>query len=460
MQNEIQRLLLAFLMPLLGIAMIAFYWAIIEPGRALNRDDNPRLFADRAAISRGLIVDRDDNPLVISIRDANNRIRREYLNPAMNSALGYYSLRYGVGGAEAAYDALLNGDDLATTIQTYIQQDLLHQPQAGADIRLTLDSEVQNTLMTLMDGRTGAAVVLSVPDGDVLGMISLPTYDPNTLDSTWDTLIDDPGNPFFNRVLQANYQPGGMMYTLLLITALVENISLDTRYEDADQPLIFDDITLTCTTQPPQTDLTLLEAYIYGCPAPFAAMIETLGITELTDTFQLFQLDNPVTLAGFVPPTPANPQMDADATLTLLDVLGQGEITFTPLQMASVMTSVINIGNALEPYALLATHPPNATEWQLAHPTPRTRPITTANTSRTLQNALRQAQLERESTVDIGGQAALAFSGEETLVWFAGFARIERQDGVVVVVVLENSDDLEEATRIGRHVLETAAEAR
>ena len=59
----------------------------------------------------------------------------------------------------------------------------------------------------------GAVVVLNIPSGEVLAIVSLPTYDPNTLDTNWEQLTQAAGKPFFNRALQGAYQPGGTLET-------------------------------------------------------------------------------------------------------------------------------------------------------------------------------------------------------------------------------------------------------
>ncbi|GAB4509412.1 MAG: penicillin-binding protein 2 [Anaerolineae bacterium] len=461
--REIQRLLVALLFGLVAVGSVAFYWSVFGPEQLLRREDNPRLFEQRAAIERGLIVDRQGVPLVVSVREANNRVRRDYRYTAMNSALGYYSLRYGVSGAEAAYDTLLNGDSLQTDVNDVLLADLLHRPQQGADIQLTLDLRVQNQMLKAMEGQRGAAVVLSVPDGAVLGMISLPTYDPNKLDATWETLVTAPGDPIFNRVLQGQYQPGNIMQTWLVLSGLISGFDLETLYGNVIAPVTVNDVRLTCALLPPRNTLSLAEAYLYGCPAPFARYIQS-SVTNLEHSFDLFNFEDQVTLRGFTPePLPAaetTPEPDS-LGLQLEDALGQGDLTITPLHMASLVAALINAGNAPQPYALVAVRPPGET-WQDRHTFTPTTPITTMNIARQMQALMRSAvnegaaQAAQREGLDIGGQVALAYSGEETHTWFIGFARMDVREGVALALVLENTDDLDLAASLGGDILAAA----
>lgn len=192
--REISRLMFGLLVVLFIVIGSATYWAVVGADSILLREDNPRLVEDEASIQRGSIYDRQDQLLAQTAVSEDGGLERIYYHPESYSAVGYFSLRYGTGGAEAAFDDYLRGDIFLNEVDSVIQQDVLHIPQQGADIRLTLDVSVQQSIVNEMGGSRGALVVLSVPDGQVLGLVSLPSYDPNTLDDDWETLIEAEGN--------------------------------------------------------------------------------------------------------------------------------------------------------------------------------------------------------------------------------------------------------------------------
>ena len=194
---------------------------------------------------------------------------------------------------------LLSGALLPDTLQRRFDEAILHRAREGADIRLTLDLDVQQAVAAAMGNRHGAAVVLRVPQGGILALVSQPTYNPNQLDADWETLIDADGNPFFNRALQGRYQPGGMLQTPLLAAAILTGLPLDNALSEAASSVQIDDIQLTCATTPPTNTLTLKEAYAYGCPRPFAQLAGQINEPVLRQLFETFQLETPPTLDGF-----------------------------------------------------------------------------------------------------------------------------------------------------------------
>lgn len=473
--REINRLVLALLVLFGMVTMAATYWAVIGPDTILRRDDNPRLVEAAATILRGAIVDRDGRTLVESTRDDDGQVTRQYLYPAMYSALGYFSLRYGVDGAESAFDPLLSGSAVERDTSTILIDSLLHRSTVGSDARLTLDLDVQERIAEAMEGHgetpfpTGAVVVLSVPDGAVLAMISLPTFDPNTLDANWDALVAAPGNPFFNRVLQGRYQPGGALETPLMAAAFLVNQPLDESIDQASDPVTLDSLQLNCAVRLPSMALTLRDAYTFACPNAFQILALHLSAATVQATVDTFRLDKHPTLPGFAPevsigaPTPA-PVITDDAGLARL-ALGQGTLTVSPLNMAMMAAAIVNDGNTPQPYILMQTRDPDTAEWISAESVRPTIPLATANTARQLQDWMRAAvangaaQNAGRPNIDIGGHAALAYSGNRSLAWFVGFATFAGRRGAAVAVVLENSSDPGLAADIGGTALAAAQTA-
>jgi cell division protein FtsI/penicillin-binding protein 2 len=468
--REIQRLLFGVLSAFAIIAAAATYWAISGADTILKREDNPRLVEAEARIIRGNVLDRNGTVLAESVVGDGGVVERHYPFRETNGALGYFSLRYGVAGAEAAYDTQLRGDDLHPDLSEYLAASLLHHPQQGSDIRLTLDLAIQQQVAQAMEGHTGAAIVLSVPDGEVLAMVSLPTYDPNSLDSNWEQLAQAPGNPFFNRVLQGRYQPGGTMQTILMATALVMQQPLDTPLQLASASVRVDDTTLTCAVRLPLLALDLREAYAFACPSPFATLGESIGTDGLQAALEAFLFDRSLVLPGFVVEPEGVPSAPpASSTVTpenlVESALGQGPQTINPLTMAVLASAIVNDGNAAQPLTLLAIRRPDSEEWSELGDVLPSLPVTTTNNARQLQDLMRfavatgAAQNAGRPNVDIGGHSALAYAGNATQAWFVGFATLGGRRGISVAVVLEDTDDAGLAADIGGTALAVAHSA-
>lgn len=471
--REINRLLIGLLVAFAVVTVAAAYWAIVGPDTILQREDNPRLVLAESSIVRGTIVDRNGEPLVTSERSSSGTVTRSYLHPSTYSALGYYSLRYGVGGAEAAYNPILRGNDLALSPAEVTINKLMHHPQVGSDIRLTLDLDIQATVAAAMEGQTGAAVVLGVPDGNILALVSLPTYNPNTLDADWDQLRAEPGNPFFNRVIQGRYQPGGTLQTPLMAAGLLFGVPLTQTSAQATEPIVIDNLELGCAVRLPPLELSLRDAYAFACPQPFAALVESLGVEAIAATFDTFHLGDAPTVPGFLlsppvesdgTPAPANTPVPLTDETVLQTALGQGSLTVSPLSMAMMAAAIVNDGNAPQPYLLAQTRPPDGA-WTDVRSVRPSVPLTTTNVARRLQDLMRNAiaigaaQNAGRPNIDIGGHAALAYSGDTSQAWFVGFATFGGRRGAAVAIVLEDSNDPGLAADIGGTALAAAQAA-
>lgn len=463
--KETNQLFIGLLTGFFIIAGVASYWAITGEDTILQRDDNARLFEAEASIMRGSIYDRNNITLVESNLRDNDVVVRQYNYPAMYSALGYFSLRYGVGGAESAFDDILSGSNLNQNFNTYFQHEILHYPREGSDIQLTLDLTVQQAIVDAMGDSTGAVVLLSVPDGEVLAMVSQPTFDPNNLDDTWDDLIQADNRPFFNRTLQGNYQSGSILYLTSIVAALSNNYDLSQPIENATQNVILDDLTLQCLLTPETNTFTLAEAFVWGCPHPLTLMVDAVGLNRVESVFERFLFTPQTTLQDFVNPTTEaddEPEITPEASnslneFSLADVLGQGEITITPLNMAMIAGALINDGNAPLPIVQLAQRAPNDITWEAIIHMPQSIPIMTRENSATIRDLMMQTQdpVLNDSLLG-GGYRAIAFSGEQVNTWYIGFVTLSDTSGFAVAVLLENSEDIVYAQSIGEIALTEA----
>ena len=107
--------------------------------------------------------------------------------------------------ANAFNEAIAEGRILRTLVRT--------PPAPGKNLYLTLDAELQNAAEQAFDDRAGAAVAIDPNNGEVLALVSKPTFDPNLfvngIDSeTYQSLRNDDTQPLFNRALRGQYPPG------------------------------------------------------------------------------------------------------------------------------------------------------------------------------------------------------------------------------------------------------------
>lgn len=371
------------------IVLIAFFvvgggllfWSVLRAGWLLAREDNPRLVAEALQVRRGTIFDVDGAVLAQSA--GQNQVTRTY-DSASGALVGYYSFQYGTAGIEAQFDDVLQGE------RSFVAQQLLHRPQVGRSVRLTLKRDWQAAVIDRLDGR-GAAVLLSVPDFAVRALVSSPTYDPNLLDQQFETLVaDEASGMLLNRALEG-YQPGGVLVPFWS-AAGAETGQLE-------------------MTAAPTLDGAINQL--------------TPNVTALCDWSVRWGFLQPAQLAGAADPVPCAMTVAADG------LIGQDEQTVQPLQVARAWAGLVNGGVWQPVQTVAAVERPDG--WQVVLNEGAMVQAVSADAAAQVLDLL-----ERDgSIVDYG---ALALAGPNALnAWYMGAIPAENPQ-FVLVLVLEESD--------------------
>ncbi len=473
MTRELTRVTVVVLVAFLVIGLSAAFWVVIQADSLLAREDNARNVIEEQRILRGTIVDRNGERLAYTVENEDGTARRVYPYPEAAGAVGYYSFTYGTAGIEAAYDAQLRGDLWRDEWGAFVDH-TLHRAARGGDVRTTLDLGVQQAAAEALGDRRGAVIVVEVPSGRVLAMVSQPGYDPNQLDQNWEKLTkDDQTTPLLNRVTAGLYQPGGALETVVLSAMLGMNpdltlsseVILNSEAPNARDPVEVNGLTLGCLDGvPEQRPLTLAEAYVFACPAPFAdATSGSLTPETIWERLDLLGLLTAPELDGFE--TAASGRSPRWTSRTPSEVLraalvGQGDLTVTPLHMAQVIAVVANRGNKVPFYLVDAIRPPGATSWQLVK-TPIDQPaVLRVDVAAALRLAMLQSAAQgpsvsraRRGGLVLYGHSAIAYGGPEATpyVWFTGF--VDQTEGdqmaaIVAVIVIEDEHDPGEAADV------------
>ncbi len=421
MIRPILRLGLALALAFGGVALMAGYWAVVRQADLLERADNPRRLLLERRFPRGTIYDRAGAVLAES-RGAPGDYTRYYPYPALAPVLGYVSPQYGTAGVEAAADEALHGDENGEA-WTRWWRDALGLPRTGRAVQLTLDLNLQQLADAALGDRAGAVVLLEAETGEILALATHPTFDPNTLDENWESLVADAGAPLLNRATFALYQPGGALQPALLGAALQARLAdLDTVYEVEGALALEAGLTLACRQAPNLSALTLQEALRLGCPGPFAELGQRLGALRLEQLFTDLRLLEAPDIG--LPTAAAAPDFSDPAALAA----GQGSLTITPLHLALVTAALTQRGELPAPILLRAVAGP-AGEWQPVPATDHGVAVFAPETAETIKQLLRL------------GHSAEALSGRagRRLAWFTGFAPLD-DTRFVVTVMLEDGD--------------------
>ena len=285
--------------------------------------------------------------------------------------------KVGQAGVEQAYNRLLMGKDgekavIVTSLGREIEEDkrLSFTPNEGRRLQLTIDADVQRATEEGFRhfGYNGGAVILDPRSGEVLSLVSLPAYDPNSfavgLDlATWRSLNTDKLKPLQNRVLQGRYSPGSTFKIATAIAALEEGVATPETTVFCPGGANFYGRFFKCWQAGGHGTVNMRSALEKSCNTYFYTMGNALGVDRIHKWASLLGLgersgiDLPNELKGLVPSTEWKQREMKEkwyAGETISVSIGQGQVSVTPLSLAVMMMTVGNGGTRYTPHVLKA----------------------------------------------------------------------------------------------------------
>ncbi|WP_419661276.1 MrdA: penicillin-binding protein 2 [Desulfosarcina variabilis str. Montpellier] len=233
----------------------------------------------------------------------------------------------------------------------------------GHNVVLSIDQSLQLRGEQLLAGQAGAAVAVDPNTGQILAMVSSPSFDQNAFISglshdAWNTLVSDPKRPLENKAIQAEYPPAST-YKIIAAAAGLEEGLIDV-HTTAYCPgfLKFGNRTYRCWKRWGHGEVDVLKALKESCDVYFYKLGQELGVDRLAWYASAFGLGEPTGVdldheAGGLVPTAAWKKKRIGVSWqkgeTLSIVIGQGFNLTTPLQMAMVAAAVGNGGTRYRP---------------------------------------------------------------------------------------------------------------
>ncbi|MFN8508475.1 MAG: penicillin-binding transpeptidase domain-containing protein [Dehalococcoidia bacterium] len=447
----------AALAGILAVFATLSYWQLFRTDLATH-DDNPRVLAAFSNPHRGRILDRDGNVLVESLADGT----RHYRDASVAHAVGYIDARYGSQGAELAFNSELAGESGAGW-RGAVDAELRRTAIRGADVRLTLDARVQAAAATALGARPGAIVAIDPRNGEVLAMVSVPTYDPGSLATAGEALLKDPSSPLLNRATQGLYTPGSTFKTVTAASALENKVIQPTTTVNCPGEIVIDGFHINCanTAQGVGT-YPFSAAFTYSVNAIFANLGVSLGWDRLLATAGKLGFGESIPFALDTAPSIVVPA-GTERTKVLLasTAFGQGEILATPLQMALIAATIANQGVLVEPRLGLSASFDGETRAIDESVSRRVLDSSVAATLRDLMVSVvanGQARGANLPGITVGGKTGTAETGRDgkSHAWFIAFAPAENPTIAVAVIVEDGGRGGEVASPIAGQVLSAA----
>ena len=236
------------------------------------------------------------------------------------------------------------------------------EPTPGNNLQLTLDLDLQAVAELAMDGKRGAVVALDPRNGEVLAMVSRPTFDPNLFTTRiraedWKGLTNDPNDPLLNRAIQAQFAPGSTFKPFVTMAAL-ESGTIDENFAvRCAGGATFYGHFYHCDEH--HGLLNLHGAIVHSCDTYFYTVGNMLGIDKIAEYAQMAGLgkktgvDLPNEYEGLIPSTKWKLRTQREkwyAGETISAAIGQGQVLVTPIQLASAIGGLANGGVWYKPH--------------------------------------------------------------------------------------------------------------
>jgi penicillin-binding protein 2 len=282
----------------------------------------------------------------------------------------------GQWGVELLFDKSLRG----TLGKRVIEVDALGReirllqekpPIKGKDITLSIDINLQEEAEKAFGEKAGALVAIKPDTGEILGMVSKPSFDPNLFAKgisydKWIAFTQDKKNPMLNRALQSQYPPGSTFKIVTAIAALEEGIISPETKVDCRGGIDYGRWHFGCWRKQGHGVVSLHRAIVESCDTYFYEAGKRLGIDKIYDYATNLGLGKKTGIElgrekqGLIPNTKwklKNKKQPWFLGETFNAAIGQGYVAVTPIQLA-VMTSIIaNGGNLYRPTLIKGAQP-------------------------------------------------------------------------------------------------------
>ena len=386
----------------------------------------------------------------------NLKIYKRYNNQLASHLVGVYSDVSGKGlsGIEKSFDDYLNSFSGILNVRYFangsgeiFQGGELQISDNGYNsvggVCLTIDKNIQSMLEKAVDSnglKKGCAIAVDISDGSVVAAVSRPDFDRNNIS----LYLNDKDAALFNRALGA-YPVGSIFKPLIAAAALEQGIAPETEFV-CNGNIKSGGVTFHCMKS--HGNMNMASALVYSCNCYFVNLIKKLDISEVLSLAESLGFGNEIELAdgllSYSGNLPDLNQLDNDAEKANFS-FGQGYITATSLQIASLYCAIANSGKFYKPYLIKGWVDGNGVYSDSDNKKPAFKVFdkkTAEMLSSFLELAVREGTGKNAESeyCDVAGKTATAQTGEfnngtERLVtWFAGFFPYNKPEYVVAIM--------------------------
>jgi penicillin-binding protein 2 len=276
----------------------------------------------------------------------------------------------GISGVERQYNTMLmgqNGSRQALVDSHGREVGRLGETEAvpGKQLRLTVDIDLQIAAEEALAGKNGAIVAMDPHTGEILAMVSGPSFDPNDFAvhvsrDQWNKLVTDPDKPLLNKAIQAQLAPGSTFKIIMSVAGWQENVA-QTLHVNCTGGAEFYGRRFGCWVKGGHGPVTLEKAIYQSCDVFFYTLAEKLGIDRIakyaTDLGlgEKTGIDLPNEVSGVMPSEKWKWQTQRQkwfAGETISVGIGQGAVAITPVQLLRAISAISMGGRMVVPHVV------------------------------------------------------------------------------------------------------------
>lgn len=285
--------------------------------------------------------------------------------PPLLKLPGFY---VGKTGIESQYENKLRGKEGTQRVEVnavgrVIREIERDEGTPGAVLPLSIDMRLQNIAYEKMKDYSGSAVMLDIYTGEVLLLMSTPSFNPNLFTyglsvDEWKDLTTNPKNPLLNKVLGGLYSPGSTFKMVVALAALEAGVVRPDTKINCSGHVVIGNHRFHCWKGSGHGDLTLREALMHSCDIYFYEIARRTGIEKISAMARRFGfgavtgIDLAGEKAGLMPTRRWKELVRGEQWLqgdTCNTGIGQGYVLATPLQLAVMAAALANDGYKVTP---------------------------------------------------------------------------------------------------------------
>jgi penicillin-binding protein 2 len=397
----------------------------------------------------------------------------------------------GQSGVEAEYNDMLMGKNGSRRVLVNSKGkevgELSDSPATpGKALQLTIDLDLQIAAEEALGDRPGAIVAMDPKTGEILAMVSRPTFDPNAFavrisSKEWNSLLTDPGKPLLNKAIQAQLAPGSTFKIIMSVAGWQEGIA-QSLHVNCSGGASFYGRYFKCWVKGAHGSVDLTKGIYQSCDVFFYTLAERLGIERIAKYATMLGLgqktgiDLPQEVSGVFPSEEwklKNFRQKWFAGETISVGIGQGAVATTPVQLMRAISAISMDGHMVRPHVVFPDKVPE--NYRAAFKYDETKEIPIDPTGwETITDAMGRVLLPEGTApsahivgLDIAGKTGSAQTVSNTLKakmsnkeanahrdngWFVGFTP-RRDPDIIVCVLFEGGEHGKLAARLATQVI-------